>query len=115
MEVKTINDIKVAVIVPRLDAHTARETETAINDLLRKGAKKLLCDFSQNEFISSAGLRLLLLIAQKLQSSGGELVLCSFKPFVRRVFEIAGLIQHFKICDSEEEALKSFKPMPSRG
>ena len=109
MEVKIVDDVKVVVIVPRLEACTAMETETAINDLIQKGARKLLCDFSQTEFISSAGLRLLLSTAKKLKESGGELILCSLRPFVHEVFEMGGMIRYFRIYDSEDEALNSFK------
>ena len=102
-------ELKVAVIVPRLDACSAMETEAAINDLIQKGARKLLCDFSRTEFISSAGLRLLLSISKKLKESGGELVLCSLRPFVHEVFEMGGMAPYFTIFDSEDEALNSFK------
>ena len=109
MEVKTIDDVKVAVIVPRLDGHAAGEMETALNDLIQQGTGKLLFDFSRTGYISSAGLRLLIVTGKKLQKNGGKLVLCSIQPYVREVMDLVGLIPYFTIYDSEEEALKSFE------
>ena len=73
--------------------------------LIEKGTKRLLCDFSMTKYISSAGLRVLILTAKGLQKSGGQLVLCSLSSIVREVFEIAGLTQLFTIYDSVEPAL----------
>jgi|GEM_PF-116311 len=106
MEIKTIGHVKVAVIVPRFDSHTAEEVETALIALIEKGTKRVLCDFSRTKYISSAGLRVLLLTAKGLQKSGGQLVLCSLSSDVREVFEIAGLTQLFTIYDSVGQALK---------
>ena len=108
MEVKTLGDVRVAVIVPRFDAYTSREVEAAFSDLVQSGCTKLLCDFSGTDYIASAGLRVLLSIAKSLQKSGGQIALCSLKPYVYEVFETAGFTQIFKIYDSEEAALKAF-------
>ena len=109
MEIKTIGDVKVAVIVPRFDSRTAEEVETALTALIEKGTKRLLCDFSMTKYISSAGLRVLLSTAKGLQKSGGQLVLCSLSSSVREVFEIAGLTPLFTIYDSVGRVLKDLE------
>ena len=107
MEVKTLGEVKMAVIVSRFDAYSSKEVETVFSDLIQSGAKKLLCDFSQTEYIASAGLRVLLSTAKSLQKSGGQIALCSLKPYVLEVFETAGFTQLFRIHGSQEEALKN--------
>ncbi len=109
MEVKASGDVKVVEMAVRIDAYTAKDVEAVLTGLVGAGDKKILCDFSQTEYISSAGLRVLLLVAKNLQKSGGELVLCSLKEYVSEVFETAGLIRIFKICVSKEEALTSLE------
>lgn len=109
MEIKTVDDVKIAAIVPRFDAYSAKEVEDALKEVIEGGAKKILCDFSQAEYISSAGLRVLLATAKSLQRSGGQIALCSLKPYVKEVFETAGFTQLFKIYDSEEAALEALK------
>ncbi|MCW4029010.1 MAG: STAS domain-containing protein [Candidatus Bathyarchaeota archaeon] len=109
METRTEGDITIAVMVPRFDAYTANDVETELKELIAKGAKKIICDFSQTEYVASAGLRVLLSSAKSLQRSGGQILLVSMKPYVFEVFEISGFTQIFKIFGSEKEALQSLK------
>ncbi len=109
MEIKTLNDVKVVFIMRRFDAYTAVEMEPTIMKLIDEGACKVICDFSQTEYVASAGLRVLLSTYKRLQKSGGQLVLSSLKPYVREVFEIAGFTQIFKIYDSTDVALQNLK------
>jgi len=109
MEIKTYNDVKVAVITRRFDAYTAGEVETAFTKLIEEGNSKVICDFSQTEYVASAGLRVLLSTYKRLQKSGGKLALCCLKPYVREVFEIAGFTNIFQIYDSTDAAIDSLK------
>ena len=104
-----MNDIKVAEMETRFDANTAQEAETALTKLVDGGSRKIVCDMSKTEFISSAGLRVLLSVAKQLQKLNGKIILCSLKPPVQKVFEMAGFTRIFETYGSEEEALKSLK------
>lgn len=106
MDVKAEGDIKIPVIIPRVDAHTAKEVEAKLNDLVNGGNKKIVCDFSQNDYISSAGLRVFLQMLKVMQKSGGKIVLCALKPQVKEVFDMAGFSQLFRIFDTQEQAVK---------
>ena len=107
MELKTEGDITIAVIIPRFDAYTANDVETALKEIIGKGARKIVCDFSQTEYVASAGLRVLLSSAKSLQKCGGQIVMASMKPYVKEVFEVSGFTQIFKVFDSQEEALQT--------
>jgi anti-sigma B factor antagonist len=107
MEIKTEGDITVAFIVPRFDAYTANEVEMALRELIAKGSKKIVCDFSHTDYVASAGLRVLLSSAKSLQKLGGQIVMVSLKPYVHEVFEISGFTQLFKIYNSQSEAFQS--------
>ena len=108
MEIRTVNGIAVASIDRRLDAYAVTQMEPLLTNLLHQGVGKLILDFSRTEFISSAGLRLLISTAKRMQESGGQCILCSLQPNVHKVFEMAGITHVFCIRDSEEEGLKSF-------
>lgn len=110
METRTEGDITVTVMVPRFDALTANEVDTALKELIAKGAKKIVCDFSQTDYVASAGLRVLLASAKTLQRQGGMILLCSMKPYVHEVFEISGFTQIFKVFENEKAALRSLNP-----
>jgi anti-anti-sigma factor len=107
MKIETEGEITIAMMVPRFDAFTANDVETALRELIAKGTKKIVCDFSQTEYVASAGLRVLLSAAKSLQKSGGQILMVSMKPYVREVFEISGFTQIFKVFDSKDEALQT--------
>jgi len=109
MEIRTIGDVEIAVMESKFDSSIAKDEEAALIGLIQGGAGKVICDLSGTEYISSAGLRILLLGAKTLQASGGRLVLCCLRPYVHEIFETAGFTRIFDIYDSEEDALKSFE------
>jgi anti-sigma B factor antagonist len=92
----------------RFDAHSAGDVEKELNLTISKGARKLLLDMDGVEYISSAGLRVLLAVAKKLKKEEGEIKICCLKPYVKEVFDIAGFTQIFKIYDTTEKAIREF-------
>ncbi|MBE3142607.1 MAG: STAS domain-containing protein [Planctomycetes bacterium] len=109
VEVKTVGDIHVLVLMKRFDAYTAGPVEATLNKLIAQGARKVICDFSQTEYLASAGLRVLITASRNLQRASGKLVLCGIKPYVLEVFDISGLNKIFKMCDSVDAALTDLK------
>ncbi|MDD4617315.1 MAG: STAS domain-containing protein, partial [Alphaproteobacteria bacterium] len=92
MEIKEIRkeSIMILEVVGRLDASTSPALEQKFLSLLEKGNNDLVVDFSQLQYISSAGLRILLLAAKRTSASGGRLALCALTDSIREVFEISG-------------------------
>jgi len=80
----------------RLDTTTAPELEKVLNESY-EGMTKLTFDFENLEYISSAGLRVLV-AAQKLMAQNGEMIICNINDEVREVFEITGLLEVFNIA-----------------
>jgi len=109
VEVKTVGDVKIICIMNRFDAYTANQVEAELTRLIAEGSRKIVCDFSQTEYLASAGLRVLITATRSLQKVGGKIVLCSVKPYVLEVFEISGLKKIFKIFDSTDAALQELK------
>jgi anti-anti-sigma factor len=58
------------------------------------------------EYISSAGLRVVLMAVKELRSRQGKLVLCSLNEYVREVFEVSNFTSIIPIAETVEEALK---------
>ena len=108
MNVKKQGEITIVSIVERFDANVAKDVEQEFKNILGSGVNKLVCDFSGTDYISSAGLRVILSIAKALEKSGGKVALCSLKPYVKEVFDMAGFSQILKIFATQEEALKLF-------
>jgi stage II sporulation protein AA (anti-sigma F factor antagonist) len=87
-----------------IDTRAAQEFEKHIVGLFAEGARSVIVDLSKVDLITSAGIRVLVMMAQRLGRSGGALVLCALSAKVRGVFDIAGLLTQFKIVDSRGDA-----------
>ena len=71
VEVKTIGDAKIVVIMKRFDAYTASQVEAELTKLITEGTRKIVCDFSQTEYLASAGLPVLITASRSMQKVGG--------------------------------------------
>ena len=89
----------------RIDANSAKELEQRAISLIDGGETALVLDFSSVTFISSAGLRVILLIAKKLETVQGKVKLCGLNATLRDVFEISGFSKLFVIVPTVAEAL----------
>ena len=87
-----------------LYTETAGEAQQYLDEVLAAGARRLLLDFEQLEFMSSAGLRILLSTAKALAGTGGELRICSLDRTVREVFKISGFDSLLSVYGSRSEA-----------
>src|SRR5690606_6969775 len=82
-----------AVVMPisgRVDAVTAPQLNKAVHEKIDQGARFVLLDLSDVTFLSSSGLRSLLLIRKELMTLGGELRLAGLQPQVHEVFVLTG-------------------------
>jgi len=89
----------------RVDSVSSSELERALVGHLGAGESRVVVDLAQVEYISSAGLRVLLMTAKKLKDADGRLVLCAMPESVRLVFELAGFVPIFAIEPTREAAL----------
>ena len=81
----------------RIDTNTSEEFERSLTGRIDVGARRLVIDMGGTDYISSAGLRVLLLTAKKLKGNGGQLVLGGMNPSVRQIFELAGFLSIFSV------------------
>lgn len=98
---------QVLVMAPagRIDSTTAKTFETAALGEIGAGTDALVLDFGALDYISSAGLRVVLMAGKRLKADGGTLVLASLPPAIRDVFEISGFLSLFKVCETRQEAV----------
>lgn len=80
--------------------------EAQAQSLFAAGTRQLVIDLSGVDYISSAGLRCVLVIAKKAGAVSGKVVLCALSPMVAEVMKISGFHQLLTICDNAEEAVK---------
>ena len=88
---KNLNGTELTVtIVGRLDTTTAPELEAALKESFT-GVEKLVLDFTSLEYLSSAGLRVLL-AAQKAMNKQGEMIIKNVNETINEIFEVTGFI-----------------------
>jgi anti-anti-sigma factor len=90
-------DVVIVRLTGRLDSSTAPAAEESFGRVLAGDTASLAIDLSQLEYISSAGLRVLLVVAKKMQQAKGKVVLFGLVRNVREVFAISGFDRIFPI------------------
>ena len=90
----------------RLDTLSSSELENHIEKLINENKPKIVLDFSELDFISSSGLRVLLAAAKQLKTISGKMVLCALRDHVKEVFDVAGFTLLFSLFPSREAAIK---------
>ena len=89
----------------RMDAENANEFDKACDVWISRGAKHLIADLADLQYVSSMGLRSFLAAAQKLKSVSGSLILCGLKGLPRQVFEMTRLDSLFPMYETAQQAL----------
>lgn len=111
---EAVGEVRVLSLAGRLDTDTSADLELAVQDLLDAGANSFVLDLAGVGYVSSAGLRVLLMLGKKVDGSG-SLRLSGLNPTVRQVFDVAGFTQLFAIFANREAALAgNTRPPPKK-
>ena len=101
---ESLDNILIVSLEGKLQSSNAAETEAEI--LKRLGQHNLLLlDLGLLDYISSAGLRVVLVAAKRLKQSAGKMVLCGIRPSIREVFDISGFLTILDVVENREQAL----------
>jgi anti-sigma B factor antagonist len=103
-----MNNVTIVRLEGNLDTNTSTDVQEFLNKAIDDGAVKIAVSFEKVDFVSSAGLRVLLATAKKLGGTGGSLRVCGLNETVTEVFEISGFSTILNVFPSETEALSGF-------
>lgn len=101
------NGILIVAAEGRLDSNTSEAFSQQLLGKIDAGNHKIILELSQLEYISSAGLRVLLMAAKRLKAENGGFAICGVEKHIREVFEISGFLQILNIENSMESAQKA--------
>jgi len=101
-------EVLILRISGRLDAVSSPTAERKVFDYIGAGQHKLLFDFSGVDYLSSAGMRMLLSVTKKLKTLSGRLIFCSVTPNVMDILKMSGFDHVLEIAQTEEEGLRRF-------
>ena len=104
IKVERENGTLIAQVEGRVDSANAREFEQVLTEAIGD-AQTVVVDFEGLSYISSSGLRVLLLVAKTLRQRSANLALCALSESIREVFEISGFDKIIQIHDTRAEAL----------
>jgi anti-sigma B factor antagonist len=108
IKIQVINGISIVTAIGSLDALTSDELVATLNRLIEQGSKNQVLDLSQVEFMSSAGLRAVLVTLKQCRSQGGDLRISGAQPGVDKVLNLSGFNSIMKTFPALSEALASF-------
>lgn len=111
VEVSDVEGISVVRFVDRkiLDTANIQELGKELFELVEgDDCQRLLLNFSDVKFLSSAALNKLILLERSVEKQGGQLKLCCLRPEIQEVFEITRLNQMFDVYEEEADALAAF-------
>ena len=93
----------------RVDSNTAPDLDKALEEIINAGRYKIILNMSDVEFISSAGLRVLISTQKECNKlKRGELVLSAVPERVYTALDLAGFVPLFKITDNDTDAVGLF-------
>ncbi len=93
-------------IIGRLDAVSVGELGQEMDEQIKKGESHFILDLSRLDYISSAGLRSILSLSERLKENQGTMTLCGLQGGVKEVFNISGFSSVFTIYESLENVFK---------
>jgi anti-anti-sigma factor len=107
MPIQVVRDGPVATIEldGLIETRAAQQFEKEAAALLGGNVLAVVVDFTRVALITSAGIRVLFMMAQRLHRGGGGLALCCLSDRVRGVFEVAKLLQQFRVTATRQEAI----------
>lgn len=93
----------------RLDSASSSEVENKIIDSIENGSKDVVLDFSSLDYISSAGIRVLVHCHKEVEKKHGHIFLAAVPKPIENVLYITGFLPYFKVFDSQSQAINALE------
>ena len=100
-----VDEVTALSVKGRIDSTTAPAFGQRLESVVTAPAGRLVVDFRDLEYISSAGFRVLLVAAKRADEAGSRLVLCGLSGKVRQLFDLGGFLDLFTIAASRDDAM----------
>lgn len=113
-----IEDVLIVAVKGRVDHTSADEFRSQLWPLLSRcavGADRMVLDLAGLEYISSAGLRVLMLASRDVKGRDGTLIVCGLQPIVREIFEISRFNVVFNVLPDRTAALAELRVSAAAG
>ena len=105
---RQIDGVTVIDMAGRLDTSTSGNAYDEMVEIAQSGVTNVVLNLDKTEYISSAGLRVILMAAKLLKSSKGEMKICHANGVVKEVLETSGFNHIIDLYDDEKGAIAAF-------
>ncbi len=102
-------EVSVVYLKGYLDAHTAPQLESEFSNLIGRGRNRIVANFNELVYISSAGLGVFMAFIENIRDNKGDIKLTNMTDKVFNIFDLLGFPLLYEIFKNEEEAIKKFK------
>ena len=106
---RTLGNVTVIALDGRLDAETAGALEQRWSTLVARGDRRFLLDLDKLSYVSSAGLRVLLLAAKQVRELSGTMFACRLSPRLEQIFLISGFTRLIPTRPSVDGAVEEIE------
>ena len=108
IEVRSMESVAVVEPFGFINAHTAKDFETAIQRLIDEKRNNIVINCRNLTYIASAGLGAIMGFIDTIRENNGDIRICSMNETVFNIFDVLGFTHLYSIFDSEESAVRSF-------
>lgn len=105
---KQLKRVDLVELSGRVDSSTAPEFEAAIQKIIADGRSRIVVDFSDADYLSSAAFRVLISASKQVKKKRGDIRLAGVSPKLMKTFELGGFDNLFKFYDKQVDAVGSF-------
>jgi anti-sigma B factor antagonist len=105
--VKKEGEVSIITVEGSIDSKTAPELQQTVLDVTAE-ANDVVIDLSNVSFVSSAGLRVLLMVYRQIKAKNGKVILAGVSEEIKDVMSMTGFITFFELTETQTEALAKF-------
>jgi len=111
MEISEERQGEIVVLTPagRINNDTSQEFQTRLLASVGSAAATVLIDFSRVEYISSAGLRALMMASKQSKATNGRLAVAGLTPMVKEIFSISRFSLVVQVFETTAEAIAALR------
>jgi stage II sporulation protein AA (anti-sigma F factor antagonist) len=108
MDFEVKRDVLIIRLSGELDHHTAEELREKVTDTIeRESIRHIVLNLEHLTFMDSSGLGVILGRYKQIKNLGGEMIICSVSPTVKRLFDMSGLFKIVRLENNEQFALQT--------
>jgi anti-sigma B factor antagonist len=108
IDVRSLGNVAVVEPVGFINAHTARDFESVIQNLIEQNQHNIVINCKDLSYIASAGLGAIMGFIDQIRENEGDIRMCSLNETVFNIFDVLGFTHLYSIYDTEDKAVQSF-------